>query len=137
MPAVHDATPDQSGGKDARVIQNDDVTRVQKCGKFVEPAVAPAFPGAVNEEHARSITFGNWLLRDQSVRQLVMEFGNPHDGTSTGRDCFVVGFRARCSLIPGVDRRRWLPPDHAACDSENRFGSDRVRKSLRSPLSPR
>ena len=68
--ADSDATAEQAGGEDAGVVEDDKFIAAEQVGKFAELAVFPHARDFIEEQHARGVAGGEWVLRDALWRQV-------------------------------------------------------------------
>lgn len=68
----------EPGGKNAGVVEDDEVARPQQNGKVTKFAVGPLSGGALHVQHAGSVTGSKRFLGNEFVGKMEVEIGNQH-----------------------------------------------------------
>jgi hypothetical protein len=66
------------GGKDAGIVEDDEVAWLEKVGEFAEQAIGVAAAGALQVQHAGAVAGGEGFLGDEFTGKMEVEIGNPH-----------------------------------------------------------
>ena len=72
------AAAEESSGKDAGIVENYEITGLEKVGKFTEQAIRIAAAGSLQVQHAGAVAGGEGLLGDELAGKMKVEIGNPH-----------------------------------------------------------
>ena len=75
---------DQAGGKNPRVIQDDQISGPNKRGQLSKRMISAFARGSINDHHTRCISMFRCRLRDEAWRQLVIKIGDSHRSVSAG-----------------------------------------------------
>ena len=75
--ATRHAPSEQPGGKDAGIVDDEQITRGETTPELCKHRVLDAV-AAAKDEQTRPTTIGRRMLRDQRVRQLEVEISNVH-----------------------------------------------------------
>src|SRR5262249_9816710 len=70
--------PDDPGGQDAGVVQDQQVARIEQVGQVAEVVMANLTRRSVHDEQARGVAFRGRLLGDQVRGQVVIEQVREH-----------------------------------------------------------
>ena len=78
------ATAIEAGGKDASVVEDDQIAGPQQVGKVAEQAVGLLAAGSLQMQHAGSVAGGERFLGNEFVGKMEVEVGNQHG-------CQIIG----------------------------------------------
>lgn len=65
-------------GKDASVIENNEIAGAQQVGKIAEEAIRVLTGGSLKTQHAGAVACGERFLRDEFFREMKVEVGDQH-----------------------------------------------------------
>ena len=77
-PAARHPAAEQTRGKHARVVDDDEVARGEKVGQRREPSMCNGAGRAIQVKEPRRAPIGGRLLRDQAGRQVEVEIADVH-----------------------------------------------------------
>jgi len=66
------------GGKNAGIVEDDEIAGLQEVGEFAEQAMGIAAAGSLQVQHAGAVARGEGLLGDEFGGKVEVEIGNPH-----------------------------------------------------------
>ncbi len=68
----------KAGGKDAGIVEDDEIAGLQNVGEFTEQAIRISAAGSLQVQHAGAVACGEGLLGDEFAGKVEVEIGNPH-----------------------------------------------------------
>ena len=80
------AVAEQSRRKDARVVEHQAIARMEKLRQLAKEPIFPAVLVAVHHQHARRRAVCQRLLRDQLLRQVIVESRQIHSAFTVTRE---------------------------------------------------
>ena len=66
------------GGKNAGIVEDNEIAGLQKVGEVAEQAIGIAATGPLQVQHAGAVACGEGFLGDEFVGKVEVEIGNPH-----------------------------------------------------------